>query len=211
MMVGGAYGRRGHRDHDWLTDALLLSRAVKKPVKVIWTREDDVHNGRFRPLTAHYLRAGLDAQGKVIAWHHRVVVDQTMAFMDPLRFSRAGGRDGIAAGGAEANVFDIPDRLSEVLTQDNGVRTSAWRGIGNGPNKYAIDAFVDEIARARKADPVQFRLDLVGNNRRARRVIETAARIAAWGSNQPGRAKGFTFVDYSSTLHGGGGGSVRRS
>ena len=58
MMVGGAYGRRGHREHEYLTDALLLSKATGKPVKVIWTREDDVRNGRFRPLTAHYLRAG---------------------------------------------------------------------------------------------------------------------------------------------------------
>jgi isoquinoline 1-oxidoreductase subunit beta len=202
MMVGGAYGRRGHREHEFLSDALHLSKAAKKPVKMVWTREDDLRNGRFRPMTAHYLRAGLDASGKVVAWHHRVAADLTFPFQDPVRYARANGRDGMVAGGAEALSFDIPNRLVEVTTLDNGVRTSAMRGIGNGPNKYAIDAFMDEIARARNMDPIAFRLELVGKDPRAQNVIRTTARMADWGNNPPGRFKGFTFIDYSKTYMG---------
>lgn len=202
MMVGGAYGRRGHRENEFLSDAVNLSKAAKKPVKMIWTREDDIHNGRFRPMTAHYLRAGLDANGKVVGWHHRVAADLTFPFQDPVRFSRANGRDGMVAGGAEALSFDIANRLVEVTIIDNGVRTSAMRGIGNGPNKYAIDSFMDEIARHRKMDPVAFRLELVGQDKRAQNVIRTVARMADWGNTQAGRFKGFTFIDYSKTYMG---------
>ena len=67
-LLGGGFGRRGHRDEEFIIDAVLLSKEAKKPVKVMWTREDDVHNGRFRPITAHYLRAGLDPSGKIVAW-----------------------------------------------------------------------------------------------------------------------------------------------
>src|SRR5262249_43481582 len=94
MLMGGGFGRRGHRDEEYVHDAVVLSNAVKKPVKAMWTREDDVHNGRFNPLSAHYLRAGFDASGKLIAFHHRKACDEVTAFQDPVRFKRQQGRDG---------------------------------------------------------------------------------------------------------------------
>src|SRR6266436_853461 len=85
MLMGGGFGRRGNRDVDFIIDAVLLSKEAGRPVKVMWTREDDVHSGRFRPISAHYLKAGLDPAGKLTAWHHRIAVDRVGPYMDPVR------------------------------------------------------------------------------------------------------------------------------
>ena len=92
LLMGGGFGRRGPRDMDFLVDAVLLSKEAGKPVKTMWTREDDVHNGRFRPLSAHHLKAGLDASGKLVAYHHRLAGDRVTPFADPVRYARAGRR-----------------------------------------------------------------------------------------------------------------------
>ncbi|HEX8826917.1 MAG TPA: molybdopterin cofactor-binding domain-containing protein, partial [Xanthobacteraceae bacterium] len=113
MLLGGGFGRRGHRDEEYVHDAVVLSNAVKKPVKMMWTREDDVHNGRFNPLSAHYLRAGFDASGKLVAFHHRKACDEVTAFQDPVRFKQQNGRDGIAFNGLDAPYYAIPNRLGE--------------------------------------------------------------------------------------------------
>src|SRR6516165_2074111 len=85
MLMGGGFGRHGNRDVDFIIDAVLLSKEAGRPVKVMWTREDDVHNGRFRPISAHYLKAGFDPSGKLTAWHHRIAVDRVGPYMDPVR------------------------------------------------------------------------------------------------------------------------------
>src|SRR6516225_6599004 len=101
MLMGGGFGRRGNRDVDFIIDAVFLSKKAGRPVKVMWTREDDVHNGRFRPISAHYLKAGFDPSGKLAAWHHRIAVDRVGAYMDPVRYQMAGGKDFIAMLGGE--------------------------------------------------------------------------------------------------------------
>src|SRR5712691_7170185 len=85
-LLGGGFGRRGHRDEEFVVDSVLLSREMRRPVKLMWTREDDVKNGRFRPMSAHFLRAGLDASGQIVAWQHRVACDWVTPFMDPVRY-----------------------------------------------------------------------------------------------------------------------------
>ncbi len=124
MLMGGGFGRRGHRDEEFIIDAVLMAKAAGAPVKVIWTREDDVHNGRMRPLSAHYLRAGLDADGRIIAWHQRIAVDRVLPFADPVRYANAMGRDGIVMRGTEFLTYDIPNLMTEQLYRDTGVRTS---------------------------------------------------------------------------------------
>ena len=108
MLLGGGFGRRGNRDVEFIVDSVLMSKAAGRPVKVIWTREDDVHNGRFRPLYVNRIRAGLDASGRIVAWHHRVVCDEVLAFMDPVRYKSAKGRDNIAMRGTELPTYAIP-------------------------------------------------------------------------------------------------------
>jgi isoquinoline 1-oxidoreductase beta subunit len=197
LLMGGGFGRRGNRDVDFIMDAVMLSKEVKRPVKAMWTREDDVHNGRFRPLSAHYLRAGFDAAGKLTAWHHRLAADRITPFMDPVRFQQGGGRDGMVMAGTDVRGYDVPHQLVEQLYRDTGVRTNPLRGIGVTANKFATEAFMDEVARKRGVDPLAFRLDLLKGTPRAYKAVERVAQMADWGRKRDGRALGLAYIDYS--------------
>jgi isoquinoline 1-oxidoreductase beta subunit len=199
MLLGGGFGRRGHRDEEYVHDAVELSNAVKKPVKMMWTREDDVHNGRFNPLSAHYLRAGFDATGALIAFHHRKATDEVTAFQDPVRFKLANGRDNIAFTGLDAAYYAIPNRLGEAVPRESGLRTSSLRGIAHLTNIFAIESFMDELAHNRAIDPAAFRRDLVKANPRAVNIIDTVAGMANWSRKRDGSALGFTYMNYSGT------------
>jgi isoquinoline 1-oxidoreductase beta subunit len=202
-LMGGGFGRRGHRDEEFIVDAVLLAKEAGKPVKVLWTREDDVRNGRFRPITAHHLRAGLDATGKLVAWHHRVAGDRVTPYMDTVRFQQGGGRDFILMRGVELKSYDIPHQATDQLYRDTGVRTSPLRGIGFTANKFVTEAFLDEIAARRGIDPVALRLELLKNTPRGRKVVERVAAMADWGRKRENRGLGFAFIDYSGTLTAG--------
>jgi len=197
LLMGGGFGRRGNRDVDFIIDAVMLSKEVSRPVKVMWTREDDVHNGRFRPLSGHYLRAAFDASGKLTAWHHRLAADRITPFMDPVRFQAGGGRDGMVMAGTDVRGYDIPHQLVEQLYRDTGVRTNPLRGIGVTANKFATEAFMDEVARKRGADPLAFRLELLKGTPRAYKAVERVAQMAEWDRNRDGRALGLAYIDYS--------------
>lgn len=202
MLLGGGFGRRGNRDVEFIVDSVLMSKAAGRPVKVMWTREDDVHAGRFRPLYVNRIRAGLDDKGRIIAWHHRVVSDRVLAFMDPVRYKTAKGRDNIAMRGTELPTYDIPNRFAEGLQQDTGMRTAPLRAIGVGQNSFANEVFIDELAAKLGIDPVQFRLrQLAGTPRaqRAKHVIQEAAKMADWGRKRPGRGLGMAYLDYTGT------------
>ena len=197
MLMGGGFGRRGNRDVDFIIDAVLLSKEAGRPVKVMWTREDDVHNGRFRPISAHYVKAGFDPSGKLTAWHHRIAVDRVGPYMDPVRYQMSGGKDFIAMLGADLKGYDVPHQLVEQLYRDTGVRTNPLRGISFTANKFATETFMDEIALKRSLDPVKFRLELLKNTPRAVKVVERVAEMANWGKEREGRGLGFAFLDYS--------------
>jgi isoquinoline 1-oxidoreductase subunit beta len=197
MLMGGGFGRRGNRDVDFIIDAVLLSKEAGRPVKVMWTREDDVHNGRFRPISAHYVKAGFDPSGKLTAWHHRIAVDRVGPYMDPVRYQMSGGKDFIAMLGADLKGYDVPHQLVEQLYRDTGVRTNPLRGISFTANRFATETFMDEIALKRGVDPVKFRLELLKNTPRAVKVVERVAEMANWGKKREGRGLGFAFLDYS--------------
>src|ERR1700731_240681 len=111
-LLGGGFGRRGDYAPEFVVDAVLLSKSARRPVKMMWTREDDVHNGHFRPITAHYLRGGLDASGKLIAYHHRQIGDRVLPFEDPEFFRANHGRDYQLMGGTELTSYDIPNQYA---------------------------------------------------------------------------------------------------
>jgi isoquinoline 1-oxidoreductase subunit beta len=202
LLMGGGFGRRGPRDADFVVDAVLLAKAAGRPVKVMWTREDDVHNGRFRPLSAHYLRAGFDASGKLTAYHHRLVGDRVTPSFDPVRYESRGRKDFILMVGADFGSYEVPHQLVEQLYRDTGVRTAPLRGISWTANKFAVETFIDEIAVKRGVDPVAYRLELI-KNLRARRVVETVTGMADWGKKRDGRGMGFAFLNYSDSLVAG--------
>ena len=170
----------------------------------MWTREDDVHNGRLRPITAHYLRAGLDQSGKIMAWHQRLAGDRVTPYQDPVRYKFAGQKDFILMLGVEMRSYDIANQYCGQIFRDTGVRTSSLRGIGFTANKFVAEAFLDEIALKRGIDPVLLRLELLKNTPRGRAVVERVAAMANWGKKPAdGRALGFAFIDYSDSLLGG--------
>lgn len=198
-LIGGGFGRRGPRDMDFLIDAVLLSKEVGKPVKSMWTREDDIRNGRFRPLSAHFLRAGFDDSGKLIAWQHRLVGDRVTPFADPVRYEKAGKKDFILMLGADAKGYDVAHQLVEQVYEDTGMRTAPLRGIGFTANKFATETFVDELAYQHRIDPVQYRLGLLSKTPRAHKVMERAAQMAAWDRKRDGHGLGAAYIDYSGT------------
>jgi isoquinoline 1-oxidoreductase subunit beta len=203
-LLGGGFGRRGHRDEEFIVDAVLLSKEAKRPVKMMWTREDDLHNGRLRPITAHFLRAGLDPSGKIVAWHQRLAGDRVWPFQDPVFYKIAGEKDRILMLGVELRSYDIANQYCGQIYRDSGVRTSALRGIGFTANKFVTEAFLDEVALKRGIDAVQLRLELLKNTPRGRAVVERVAQMANWGKKpEDGRGFGFAFIDYSNSLLGG--------
>ena len=197
MLMGGGFGRRGNRDVDFIIDAVFLSKESGRPVKVMWTREDDIHNGRFRPISAHALKAGFDQSGKLTSWHHRIAVDRVGAYMDPVRYQMTGGKDFIAMLGADLKGYDVPHQLVEQLYRDTGVRTNPLRGISFLANRFATESFIDEIARKRGIDPVKYHLELLKDAPRAVHAVERVAEMAQWDKQRDGRALGFSYLDYS--------------
>src|SRR5437588_7966019 len=195
--MGGGFASRGNRDGDFVMYVVMASKGIDRRGKVMWTREGDVHNRRFRPLSAHYLRAGFDASGKLTAWHHRLAADRIAPFTDPGRFRRAAGRDGRVMAGTDVRGYDVPHQLVEQLYRDTGVRTNPLRGIGVTANKFATEAFMDEVALKRGIDPLAFRLELLKGTPRAYKAVERVAQMADWGRKRDGRSLGLAYIDYS--------------
>ena len=175
-LLGGGFGRRF--DADFTLDAALLAKAADgRPVKVTWTREDDVRNDKFRPLTAQHVEVGLDASNNIVGWHHRLAGESIYARANPGAFKAAGGKDAPFHEGAEM-LYDIKDQLIEFARQERGIDVGFWRAVGGGYTKLAVETLIDEVAALNRADPVEFRLRLLAKHPRAQAVIREAAQMA---------------------------------
>ncbi|MEQ8250606.1 MAG: molybdopterin-dependent oxidoreductase [Oceanibaculum nanhaiense] len=203
MQMGGAFGRRTVFARDLLRDALLLSRAAGRPVKLMWTREDDVKNGWLRPATVHRLEATLDADGGVTAMSHRVVSPSIMQFAFPQRWNPETGRDLLVMEGTESTDYAIPDFRAEHVITPRRCRVSAWRGIGWAPNCFARECFIDELAEQASSDPVAFRRKLLRDSPRGLAVLNAVAAMSGFGQAPQGRAHGLSFAGYKATRGAG--------
>jgi isoquinoline 1-oxidoreductase beta subunit len=193
--LGGGYGRRGQ--HETPLDAVRLAKAVGKPVKLIWSREDDLTFGKFRPMTAHYIEAGLDAGGKVIAWHHRVVAESVVAYTSGDASPR---QDRIVMKGSPIPQYPIANKLAEHVIESRGARLSPWRGVGNGHNAFAAESFIDEIAKDQGKDPIAFRLELAQGVPRMQTLLRTVAEMSDWKRKRNGTALGVATMVKDDTL-----------
>jgi isoquinoline 1-oxidoreductase subunit beta len=147
--LGGGYGRR--TPADMLPEVLPLAKAMQRPVKLIWTREQDVKSAKMRPMTGHQIEAALDGNGKVIGWRHRIFGESVVAYRGGEKaLEGAKGLDGIVLEGAK-HEYGIPNQSVAYLRENRGVGLSAWRGIGAGYNKFVIESFIDELADAQNA------------------------------------------------------------
>ena len=201
MLLGGGFGRR--ITPDIIAQTVAIANASKRTVKLILTREDDMAASRPRPMTHHVLRAGLDAQGKLVGWKHRIVSENVDAVAAPPRFAATGGKDYIGWQGSDLPYYGIDHWTSEGVRELRGMRVHAFRGIGAGHNKFAIECFLDEVAQARNMDPLAMRLELTAGSPRARAVIQAVADMSDWTRKRQGRALGLAFADYHGTVAAG--------
>ncbi len=195
--LGGGFGRRSAMDHDWAVDSALVSKELGLPVKVIWSRESDVRFGRFKPMTAQYLQAAEDSNGRLIAWHHRLVADEALAMTDPVRFEKGKEFPRISTTGIKTD-YDVPNILVEAVRNKLGVRMSAVRGVGSTVNQFAAESFVDEIAMARGDDPVEMRLGLLQKSPAEQEVLRAVAGMAGWKKGEKA-GRGVSYVTNAGT------------
>lgn len=185
-LLGGGFGRR--LEVDFVEVAVGLARQVDMPLKLVWSREEDIQHDMYRPYYRDQLEAGLDAKGKPVAWTHRVAGSSIIARFFPPNFKN--GLDADAVDGARELPYALPAlRVDYVRVEPPGVPTAFWRGVGPTHNGFVVEGFIDELAHAAQADPLAYRLSLV-NDARARRVLELAAEKAGWGSPLAGPRQG---------------------
>ena len=202
QLLGGGFGRRIWPDAP--VQAAVLANIVKKPVKLMLTREDDIAAARPRPMTHHVMKAGLDDKNSLVSWHHRIVAENVDAVAAPPRFAATKGRDYIGWVGMSQDFYKIPNLKADAIREQRGMRVHAWRGIGAGYNKFVSESFLDEVASARGVDPLAWRLELTKDHPRAQAVIKAVADMAGWKKKRPaGRALGIAFSDYHETLTAG--------
>lgn len=186
--LGGGFGRR--LELDFIAEALETSKAVGgAPVKVIWSREDDMQHAQYRPANYHRMRAALNGDGRPLAWTHRVVAPSILARWVPAAVQN--GLDGEAVEGGVEMAYAIPNVHVDYVLTDTGIPVAFWRSVNHSFTAFAVESFVDELAAAAKQDPYEYRRALLAGAPRHRGVLELAATKAGWGTPLPaGRARG---------------------
>ena len=184
-LLGGGFGRRF--EMDYVIDGAMLSKAVGKPVKVIWTREDDMQHDMYRPATYNKMSAGLDAAGNPVFWHHRVVNDAIMARVGPsFGFTLKDDQvDDSSVEGASTLPYDFPSLQVDWVRKNSGVPVGFWRSVGSSQTAFSTECFLDEVAYAAKKDPLEFRLSLLTKHPRYAGALKLAAEKAGWGKPLP--------------------------
>ncbi|MGA2894046.1 MAG: molybdopterin cofactor-binding domain-containing protein [Xanthobacteraceae bacterium] len=181
--LGGGFGRR--LETDMVTSAVRIARHVDAPIKVVWTREEDIRHDIYRPVYRDVISASLSG-GKIAAWKYRVTGSSVMARWAPSIF--INGIDIDAVDSAVDMPYDIPNRLVEyVRAEPPGVTTGFWRGVGPNNNVFAIECFMDELARKAGMDPIDFRRGMLGSNPRLKAALDLVAEKSDWGKPLPAR------------------------
>jgi isoquinoline 1-oxidoreductase beta subunit len=185
--LGGGFGRRF--ELDFIQEALETSKATQAPVKLIWSREDDMRNAQYRPANYHRLQGGLDSSGQPVAWTHRVVAPSIIARVFPGMVKN--GLDEEAVEGGVGMPYAVPNVHVDYVLTDTGIPVGFWRSVNNSYNAFAVESFIDELAHAAKKDPYEYRRDLLGKAPRHLGVLNLAASRAGWGTPLPaGRSRG---------------------
>jgi len=194
--LGGGFGRR--LEPDFVAEAVRVSQAVGAPVKVIWSREDDVQHGFYRPATYNKFTAGLDAAGAPVAWSHRIVAPPILLKFGPLD----KGIDRTLIDGAANLPYAIPNVLVDQVAVDLlPVPRGFWRSVGISQNAFVTECFFDEVAAAAKQDPFELRRQLLHDKPRHLRTLELAAEKAGWGSPLPsGHGRGIAIAEWAPTV-----------
>lgn len=184
-LAGGTFGRRSNTKSDYIVEGVHIAKKMRVPIKLIWTREDDVRGGFYRPCYFHRLEAGLDAQGKPVAWWHRIV---GQSIFGGTIFERGAVKDGVDRSSVEgaANLpYDIPNLFVDLHSPKYPVPVLWWRSVGSTHTAYVTEVFIDALAVAAKADPYRYRRKLLKGHDRHLAVLDLAAKKAGWGKPLP--------------------------
>jgi isoquinoline 1-oxidoreductase beta subunit len=193
LYAGGSFGRRANPGSDYIVEAVSIAKACGAdgiPIKLQWTREDDIRGGLYRPMYFHKLEAGVSDQGALIGWHHVIVGQSIMAGTAFAAASVHDGIDGTSVEGAATIAYDIPNLAVDLATTRTGVPVLWWRVVGSSHTAFAVETFIDEVAHAANADPVEFRRKLLEKSPRMKAVLELAAEKAGWGGGALPKGKG---------------------
>ncbi len=198
LYAGGSFGRRANVGSDYIVEAVSIAKAYGAdgtPIKLQWTREDDIHGGLYRPMYFHKLEAGLSADGRLTGWRH-VIVGQSIMAGGPFAVMIKDGIDPTSVEGAANIAYDIPNIAVDLATTTTGVPVLWWRVVGSSHTAFAVEAFIDEVAHAAGRDPLSFRRNLLEKQPRMRAVLELAAEKAGWGTPlPPGKGRGIAVAE----------------
>ena len=198
LYAGGSFGRRANPASDYVLEAVQIAKAIhgRAPVKMLWTREDDMRAGQYRPMFYHTLRAGLDAQGNLVAWQHRLVGQSILAAA-----GFRGAVDFTSVEGAANLPYAIPNMLVDLHTTSYPVPVQWWRSVGSSHTAFATEIFIDEVAQAAGKDTLAFRRALLQKQPRHLAVLELAAQKSDWAkplATKPGVRRGRGFALHAS-------------
>jgi isoquinoline 1-oxidoreductase subunit beta len=203
LYAGGSFGRRANPGSDYIVEAVSIAKAYGAdgtPIKLQWTREDDLHGGLYRPMYVHKLQAGLNDQGALIGWHH-VIVGQSIVADTPFSGLIKDGIDGTSVEGAANLPYAIPNVAVDLSTTKTGVPVLWWRVVGSSHTAFAVEAFIDEVAHAAGQDGFTFRRKLLDQHPRMKAVLELAADKAGWGTPlPPGKGRGIAVAEAFKTF-----------
>ena len=180
-LLGGGFGRRANPASDFVVEAVQVAKVAKAPVKVVWTREDDMQGGWYRPMWHDRFAAGLDASGNPIAWTHTIVGQSIMAGTLFESFGIKDGIDSASVEGAADLLYGIPNLQVDLHSPKVGVPVQWWRSVGHSHTGFSVEAFLDEVAHAGGKDPYRLRQDLLAKQPRMLAVLNLAAQKAGWG------------------------------
>ncbi len=193
VYAGGSFGRRANVVSDYVVEGVEIARAIdgRAPVRLVWTREDDIRGGRYRPMYHHAMAAALDAEGNIIGWRHRIVGQSIIGGTPFEPVMVKNGIDHTSVEGAANLPYAIPNMSVELHTTKTGVPVLWWRSVGSTHTAFATEVFLDEIASATGQDPLSLRRKLLDGHPRHLGVLNLAAEKAGWGSPLPaGRMRG---------------------
>ena len=197
MLAGGGFGRRANPTSDYVAEACVIGANLKgKPVRVVWTREDDIKGGYYRPMYVHRVEVGLDAQNKVVGWNHTIVGPSIVTGTAFEAMMVKGGVDPTSVEGVGDMPYKMPNLNVELHTVKTGVPVLWWRSVGHSHTGFVVETMIDELAAAAGKDPVAFRRELLADNPRVLKVLNLAAEKAQWGSALPaGHGRGIAVVE----------------
>jgi isoquinoline 1-oxidoreductase beta subunit len=193
MFLGGGFGRRANPTSDFIAEAVAVAKATGKTVKVVWTREDDIRGGYYRPMWLSRMSAALGEHGKPVAWSHTIVGQSILAGTPFAAAMIKDGIDGTSVEGAADSPYlaAIPAYRVDLHSPESPVTVLWWRSVGHSHTAFAVESFVDELAAAAKQDPLEYRRALLPGDSRERRALDLAAEKFGWGRPLPkGHAAG---------------------